>query len=281
LQRSDCPVQPLRNVAEWFKELVVKDSGVLYEDPYVQIGLKAEWRNAQGRMVLFVGNKHTGSLTNVRGSVLSPPHLRTQSAVVPNTIPPRAQVQVPVDVACIGASRETAVLEFSYSVGHTPVNVAAKLPTTLNKFLQVAPVSANEFVARWRALGGPPTKLQEVVRGVRPMPLAEMADLFNRLHIGVAPGLDPNVNNIVAATTFYYGTAATLCLVRVETDPSDRTQMRITVASEEPNTTYELKELIKEQVMDIPFASRPAQVPAAPPAAMGLTGPAAALAGLI
>lgn len=27
--------------------------------------------------------------------------------------------------------------------------------------------------------------------------------------------------------------------VRVETDPSDRTQMRLTVASEEPNTTYE------------------------------------------
>ncbi len=43
------------------------------------------------------------------------------------------------------------------------MNVAAKLPTTLNKFMQVAPVSANEFVARWRALGGPPTKLQEVV----------------------------------------------------------------------------------------------------------------------
>jgi len=41
--------------------------------------------------------------------------------------------------------------------------VTVKLPTTLNKFMQVAPVSANEFVARWRALGGPPTKLQEVV----------------------------------------------------------------------------------------------------------------------
>lgn len=41
--------------------------------------------------------------------------------------------------------------------------MTAKLPTTLNKFMQVAPVSANEFVARWRALGGPPIKLQEVV----------------------------------------------------------------------------------------------------------------------
>jgi hypothetical protein len=27
--------------------------------------------------------------------------------------------------------------------------------------------------------------------------------------------------------------------VRVETDPSDRTQMRLTVASQDPNVTYE------------------------------------------
>ena len=58
----------------------------------MQIGLKAEWRNAQGRMVLYVGNKHTGPLTNARSSVLPPTHLRMQSAVVPDTIPPRAQV---------------------------------------------------------------------------------------------------------------------------------------------------------------------------------------------
>lgn len=281
LDSAPTQVQPLGNVSEWFKELTLKDSGVLYEDPYVQIGLKAEWRNAQGRIVLFVGNKHTGPLTNVKSSVLPPPHLRMQSAVVPENIPPRAQVQVPVDVACLSASRETAVLEFSFNVGHAPVSVQLKLPTSLNKFLQVAPVSANEFVARWRALGGPPSKLQEVVRGVRPMPLAEMANLFIRLHIGVANGLDPNVNNVVAATTFYSGTAATLCLVRVETDPSDRTQMRLTVASEDPNTTYELKEFIKEQVMDIPFPGQSPQAATVTPATIPLTGPAAALAGLI
>ncbi|XP_024380212.1 AP-2 complex subunit alpha-1 isoform X1 [Physcomitrium patens] len=281
LDAAPTQVQPLKSVSEWFRELSVKDSGVLYEDPYVQIGLKAEWRNAQGRMVLFFGNKFTAPLRNVRGSVLSPPHIRTRSAVVPETIPPRAQVQVPVDVACIGASRETAVLDFSYNVEYTPVKVQLKLPTLLNKFLQIAPVSANEFVAWWRALGGPPSKIQEVVRGVRPMPLTDMADLFIRLHVGVLPGLDPNVNNIVAATTFYSGTAATLCLVRVETDPLDRTQMRLTVASEVPNTTYELKELMKEQLVDIPSLAQPSRTSASSLAAMGLTAPAAALAGLI
>jgi AP-2 complex subunit alpha len=74
--------------------------------------------------------------------------------------------------------------------------------------------------------------------------------------------------------------ACHMCLqVRVETDPSDRTQMRLTVASQDPNATYELKEFIKEQVIDIPVAPVPAPAPS--PAAWGLTGPAAALVGLI
>jgi len=59
---------------------------------YVQIGVKADWRGIQGRLVLFVGNKHTGSLSNVRAAVLPPSHLRFQSPPIPDTIPPRAQV---------------------------------------------------------------------------------------------------------------------------------------------------------------------------------------------
>lgn len=58
----------------------------------MQIGIKADWRGSQGRMVLFVGNKHTAALMNVRSAFLPPPHLRLKAAVVPESIPPRAQV---------------------------------------------------------------------------------------------------------------------------------------------------------------------------------------------
>lgn len=33
-----CILQPIGSIAEWFKALAVKDSGVIYEDPYVQVG---------------------------------------------------------------------------------------------------------------------------------------------------------------------------------------------------------------------------------------------------
>ncbi|EPS57461.1 hypothetical protein M569_17356, partial [Genlisea aurea] len=109
------------------------------------------------------------------------------------------------------------------------------------------------------------------VRGVTPMPLGEMANLFNGLHLTVSPGLDPNSNNLVVSTTFYSErTRAMLCLIRIETDPADRTQLRITVASGDPVLTFELKEFVKEQLVYIPagpqtVAASPQQPqPAAP-----------------
>lgn len=282
-------VEPIGNIAERFHALCLKDSGVLYEDPYVQIGIKAEWRGHHGRLVLFLGNKNTSPLVSVQALILPPSHLKMELSLVPETIPPRAQVQCPLEVMNLRPSRDVAVLDFSYKFNTNMVNVKLRLPAVLNKFLQPITVSAEEFFPQWRSLSGPPLKLQEVVRGVRPMPLLEMANLFNSCHLVVCPGLDPNPNNLVASTTFYSeSTRAMLCLTRIETDPADRTQLRMTVASGDPTLTFELKEFIKEQLVSIPTAPRPpAPAPAAPPVAQPIppaapsNDPGAMLAGLL
>lgn len=282
-------VEPIGNIAERFHALCLKDSGVLYEDPYVQIGIKAEWRGHHGRLVLFLGNKNTSPLVSVQALILPPSHLKMELSLVPETIPPRAQVQCPLEVMNLRPSRDVAVLDFSYKFNTDMVNVKLRLPAVLNKFLQPITVSAEEFFPQWRSLSGPPLKLQEVVRGVRPMPLLEMANLFNSCHLMVCPGLDPNPNNLVASTTFYSeSTRAMLCLTRIETDPADRTQLRMTVASGDPTLTFELKEFIKEQLVSIPIAPRPpAPVPPTPPVAQPVppaapsNDPGAMLAGLL
>ncbi|XP_022986236.1 AP-2 complex subunit alpha-1-like [Cucurbita maxima] len=281
-------VQPIGNIAERFHALCMKDSGVLYEDPYIQIGIKAEWRAHLGRLVLFLGNKSVSPLAFVKAIILPPSNLKMELSLVPDTIPPRAQVQCPLEVVNVHPSREVAVLDFSYKFGNDLVNVKLRLPAVFNKFLQPISVSAEEFFPQWRSLSGPPLKLQEVVRGVKPLMLLEMANLFNSLRLMVCPGLDPNPNNLVASTTFYSeSTQAMLCLVRIETDPADRTQLRMTVASGDPTVTFELKEFIKEQLISIP-APHPTTPPsAAPPvghptvATPALTDPGAMLAGLL
>lgn len=256
-------VQPIGNIAERFHALCLKDSGVLYEDPYIQVGIKAEWRAHHGRLVLFLGNKNTSPLVSVKALILPPAHLKMELSLVPETIPPRAQVQCPLEVVNLCPSRDIAVLDFSYKFGTTMVNAKLRLPAVITKFLQPMSVSAEEFFRQWRSLAGPPLKLQEVVRGVKPLSLPEMANLFNSLRLMVTPGLDPNPNNLVASTTFHSeSTQAMVCLMRVETDPSDRTQLRMTIASVDPTLTFELKEFIKEQLVSMPMGPMASTVPA-------------------
>lgn len=255
---SDQPntVQPTINIAERFSALCLKDSGVLYEDPNIQIGIKAEWKTFHGRLVLFLGNKNVSPLISVQALILPPRHLKMELSLVPDTIPPRAQVQCPLDVINLQASRDVPVLDFGYKFGASMVNVKLRLPTTLNKFLQPMTVTAEEFFPYWKSIPGPPLKLQEVVKGVKPLSLPEMANLFASLHLGVSQGLDLNPNNLVASTTFYSDNSrAQLCLVRLETDPSDRTQLRLTVASGDPILTLELKELLKEHMISMPVVT--------------------------
>ncbi|CAI9269039.1 unnamed protein product [Lactuca saligna] len=240
----DTNVKPIRDIAEGFYALCLKDIGVLYEDPYIQIGIKAEWQKHYGRIVLFIGNKNASApLESVHVVILPLPHLKLELSLVPETIAPRAQVQCPLEVINLNPSCDVAVLDFSYKFQKKLVINRLRLPIVLNKFLNPIQVSVENFFSQWRSLAGPPLKLQQVVRGVRPISLKEMENLFNSLRLMVCQGLDTSVNNIVASTTFYsQSTGAMLCLVRIETDPADRTQIRMTVASRNPTLTFELKE---------------------------------------
>ncbi|KAK4441252.1 AP-2 complex subunit alpha-1 [Sesamum alatum] len=237
-------VQPIGNIAERFRALCLKDSGVLYEDPYIQIGIKAEWRAHHGRLVLFLGNKNIAPLSSVQALILPPSHLNMELSLVPETIPPRAQVQCPLEVINLKPSRDLAVLDFSYKFGTHVVDAKLRLPAVFNKTAVEAARSGQR--CKTYATG-------------------EMANLFISFRMMVCPGLDPNTNNLVASTTFYSeSTRAMLCLVRIETDPADRTQLRMTVASGDPTLTFELKEFIKEQLVYIPVPSR-APNPGPPP----------------
>jgi AP-2 complex subunit alpha len=196
-------------------------------------------------------------------------------------------VQIPVEFTNLRASRDVAVLDFSYNHGTVPVNAKLRLPVVLHKFLQPVTLTPEEFFPQWKAWTVQSLKLQEVVKGVRPLPLPEMANLFLSLHLAVTPGLDTNPNNMVACGTFFSeATHTMLCLVRVETDPQDRTQLRLTVASGDQYLTFELKEYIKEHLIDLPrtrVSSPPApQQPQLPPAAPATyNDPGAMLAGLL
>jgi len=48
-------------------------------------------------MVLFLGNKNTAPLDSVRAVILPPANLKMELSLVPETIPPRAQVKMIIE----------------------------------------------------------------------------------------------------------------------------------------------------------------------------------------
>ncbi|KAH7837644.1 hypothetical protein Vadar_016227 [Vaccinium darrowii] len=157
--------KPIGDIAVRFNALCLKDSGVLYEDLHIQIGIKAEWRAHHGRLVLFLGNKNIASLASVQALILPPSHLKMELLLVPETIPPRAQVQCPLEVINLCPSRDVAVIDFSVKFGTLMVNVKLRLPAVLSNFFQAITVSAEEFFPQRRSLSRPRLKLQEGHKG--------------------------------------------------------------------------------------------------------------------
>ncbi|GFY99237.1 adaptor protein complex AP-2, alpha subunit [Actinidia rufa] len=184
-------------------------------------------------------------------------------SLVPETIPPRAQVQCPLEIIHLGPSRDVAVLDFSYKFGTDVVHVKLRLPAVLNKFLQPISVSAEEFSPQWRSFSGLPLKLHdELIPLLRMITRHLTKDLMvecirvndnDIMILRLTEGYLVRPDEAFVPTPYLIG-------VRNETDPADRTQLRMTVSSGDPTLTFELKEFIKEQLVSIPTTSqRPAR----------------------
>jgi len=244
-------VHPSGDPDDWFQKLCVSDSGVLYEDPHIQIGLKAMYKGSVGRVVLYFGNKHGSNIEELRINIVPIPGLRiTVVNSLPAALFPKQQFQYIVDVACTGPFLKVPQVQLGYFLPVESLRVypSMRLPTPLTKFLQPLPVAnRDEFFEKWRALGGPPLKLQEVVH-VKPSltgGLTALAALFNALKLNVVPGLDPNQDNLVtAAVLAQEAPEEVMCIVRLEKDANDASRFRVTVATSSQIASSSVKEVV-------------------------------------
>eukprot|EP00898_Chlorokybus_atmophyticus_P005519 jgi/Chlat1/5969/Chrsp4S06181 len=257
-------IQPTGSVVQWYQKLCTTDSGILYEDPFLQIGLKAEYRQHMGRLLLFFGNKSAATLENIRCGVPPMPALRAQLGPVPPSIPPQQQVQVSVDVACSQPFVEQPVFQLAYSTQGQSATQTLRLPVVVSKFLSPTQLQPQMFFDRWKNLAGPPLKLQELVRGARPFDVPSLEQLFTKLNLGVSRGLDPNPANIVAASVLRTERGAeNLCMVRLETDPTNPTQFRLTVGTSDQYSTKSLLDTILDQMLPGGLQARSQEPPKA------------------
>jgi AP-2 complex subunit alpha len=237
-------------VEGWYSKLCLSDKGILYQDQFLQIGVKADFQKAQGRIMLFLGNKHTEGLSNITVSIPPIPSYRIQVGNAPTAIAAQAQIQIPIAVACLEASLDVPKVQVVYSVGGELVKLNLQLPIIPTKFLTlVGSVDANTFFSMWKAIPGAPLKLQQVVQTETPMEVSNVQARISAVGLGVTQGLDPNPNNVVALASFSCeSTGDTMLMLRMEIDPRTLKQYRITVASNDAALTSSTKEFLLKEI---------------------------------
>ncbi|BDA41202.1 AP-2 complex subunit alpha-1 [Coccomyxa sp. Obi] len=244
-------IRPTGDIAAWYRKLCTAASGVLYEDTYLQVGMKSQFQGSQGQLMFFFGNKGDAALERLIFVVPPAGQFAFQQGAVPPMLEPKKQIQVPLMVACIAPFLAGPRAQIGYSIGGQTVSQNLALPAVAAKFCTPpeAPVAKEAFFQRWRAVEGPPLKIGERVSRITPVTRAPLEALLTSLNLGVQQGIDPDPDNLVAVATFSYTPPGgqpqqVPVMVRVEVEKVQRLQFQVTVASTDGNTTSSLKDLI-------------------------------------
>lgn len=236
------PLQAKINGA--FRRLCLVNEGVLYEDGTLQVGIKTEFQREVGRLMFYYGNSSMSPLNSFQTSFISVPGVSLQAQPITNSIAPKAQVQQLVNVMCTGEIADPPTLQISF-VSVKPVNITLRLPIIVTKFTEHLKLQPADFFSQWKNWSTKPLEGQEVFKAGKPIDLAWVSKVINDgLRINVLKGVDPSINNVVAAGTFYHsGSAGTPVLVRLETNPQAN-MYRLTVRSPSDRLTSAVVKLL-------------------------------------
>ena len=140
-----------------------------------------------------------------------------------------------------------------------------KLPVAMHKFMAPEPGIAKEFFFdQWKAHQAPPCKAQEMVErppATGPLSSEAIVGIMRSLHFGVEHGyLDPSPHNEAGAAYWACGPAdqpaeslaSAICCCRVEANPQNRCQFRVTVVSPTPAVAAAVHQLLAAQIRAAP-----------------------------
>jgi len=234
-------------VTDNIQKFYCKNNGVLFENSYIQIGVKTECRSNLARLALFFGNKTNLPFLSFQSHVTCSPELATQIMLqvkdVDSTIEAGAQFQQMVNVECVTDFYQQPDLAITFQYNGELQTVNAKLPMSVNKFIEPAEMNAEAFFTRWKNLSLPQQEAQKIFKAAFPM---ENTTAAKTKLIGygfqLLENIDPNPENYVCAGIIHTRTLQIGVLLRLE--PNNQAQMyRLTVRSS--------KDAVSQHIVDV------------------------------
>lgn len=199
--------------------------------------------------MLFYGNVTSAPITQFVTIISPVNYLSIQIQEINSVIPPRAQEQQLINVACLHEFADALPVQVSFLVNGKSENLSLRLPIVLTKFVEPLVLDSTGFFSLWKKLAGPPYEHQSVFKAGTAIDLRAITHVLARgLHMGGLTGIDPNVNNLVAAGTLHTTTKQVAILLRIETNPGVG-MIRLTIRSESGQVTAAIKNLVSAQLV--------------------------------
>merc|ERR1719352_976852 len=212
-----------------YRQGLVTDDCVLWDDETLQVGLKAAYAAEDGRVDLevFFGNKHAGPLQafDVRYTVdtVDQNALQVRYSAVGPQLGGRLQQGQNVAVQVRGPFQSTPTCCVQFLLpDSTPRALQFRLPVAVSRFLTpVLEMSPEHFFGEWRRDTLQNSEVARVVSIATRLQasLAQLARAVCGPGLGFLTGLDPNPQNVVAAGKWLGPPAVAtppLVLVRLE-----------------------------------------------------------------
>uniref|UniRef100_A0A8I6A5N8 AP-2 complex subunit alpha n=1 Tax=Rattus norvegicus TaxID=10116 RepID=A0A8I6A5N8_RAT len=236
---------------EAFLRFVCKNSGVLFENQLLQIGVKSEFRQNLGRMYLFYGNKTSVQFQSFLPTVVHPGDLQTHilcscTKRVAAQVDGGAQVQQVLNIECLRDFLTPPLLSVRFRYGGTAQSLTLKLPVTINKFFQPTEMAAQDFFQRWKQLSLPLQEAQKIFKANHPMDAEVTKAKLLGFGSALLDNVDPNPENFVGAGIIQTKALQVGCLLRLE--PNAQAQMyRLTLRTSKEPVSRHLCELLAQQ----------------------------------
>jgi len=188
---------------KWFNGVVVKPAAVLYEDKYVQIGVRSTFTGAEGKVTLFIGCKCEVPLVGLKVRVPEVPVLKATVGEFATTVAPRTQSQVPITLESLQPCPDPIALQVSFiSAPGTGHAYPLRLPVTVHNFCEPAAMSGDDFKARWGALAGAPREATSAITPSNPATITTETARAALAMLKMAPLDVPGAPGVPGASSF-------------------------------------------------------------------------------
>ena len=133
----------------WLVRLAVNKEGILYEDSFVQIGIKSQYSKSNGKLAIFVGNKMPQEMTNFAIQIHFSQELSGSVSSHTNQIAAKQQLQLPTSMACSRPFVNPVGMTISFSSAAEQRVLSLKLPVFTCKFTTAVQPSKSDFDSKF------------------------------------------------------------------------------------------------------------------------------------